>query len=208
MAGGKDNRKGTSGRRGGGKKSSQRTRKWELERRRRRMRQTLPLLLVGVGVVALIVGASVLAPPPSNGTGEGPCGGTRIPLKHYHAWLYIYQDGVLRNVPGDIGIDPTLTKDTSMAACTSGDPQHGVSPVHTHAGEANLVHVETIVDRTYTLGDFFRVWGKPLGPIQTWDMVADANHVLSMTVNGNPSSAWDGLVLQDQMQVRIDYNTV
>lgn len=33
--------------------------------------------------------------------------------------------------------------------------------LHTHAADG-IVHIESPVDRTYTLGNFFDVWGQPL----------------------------------------------
>ncbi|HEX9709928.1 MAG TPA: hypothetical protein VGB42_08200 [Candidatus Thermoplasmatota archaeon] len=190
----------------GGKGGGAKLRRWELERRRRRMRAALPLLAVAAGGIALVAAVVLIAPGPPSG-GGGPCD---YPLKssHYHAQLLIYRDGVLRDVPGDIGIDPALTFDSSLSECVSGGTAHGVNPVHTHAGEANLLHIESRVDRTYSLGDFFRTWGQPIGPQATWDLRADANHRLTMTVDGQPSDAWGNLVLQEGMRVRIDYTTV
>jgi hypothetical protein len=34
--------------------------------------------------------------------------------------------------------------------------------LHTHAADG-IVHIESPVRRTYTLGQFFDVWGRPLG---------------------------------------------
>jgi hypothetical protein len=193
--------------RGRGKGDHPKLRKWEADRRRRQMMRAIPLLVVVAGVAAIVVAFAVLAPPPGP-TGDGPCDGPRVTLRHYHATLQIYQDGAIRNIPGDIGVDPALTADRSLVKCTSGDPAHGASPVHTHAGESNLLHVETIVDRTYTLDDFFRVWGQPIGPNAVWTFRADATHRLTMTVNGQPSTAWGSLVIEDGMVIRIDFQTV
>lgn len=203
---GRGSSKGT-GKRPKGSKS--RLRKWEIERRRRRMQKMVPWAVLAVALVVVVAGASLLLPKtPTPSGGNGPCDYPHVPLQHYHVSLTIFQDGALRNIPGDIGIDPALTADTSLRACTSGDPAHGTSPVHTHVGEANVLHVETIVDRSYTLGDFFRTWGQPIGPNAVWNLQADANHRLTMSVNGQPSNAWGDLVLVDGMQIRIDYLTV
>jgi hypothetical protein len=37
--------------------------------------------------------------------------------------------------------------------------------LHTHAADG-VIHIESPVKRTYTLGDFFNVWGQPFGPRQ------------------------------------------
>jgi hypothetical protein len=33
--------------------------------------------------------------------------------------------------------------------------------LHTHAGDG-IIHIESPVQRTYTLGEFFDIWGQPL----------------------------------------------
>lgn len=190
---------------GSGKGAHPKVRKWEAERRRKRVRQAVPLVFIAAGAIALLAVAAFLTPSP---TGEGgPCD---YPVKpsHTHAQMLIYDNGVLQNVPGDIGVDPDLTFDRSLIACTSGDPAHGAAPVHTHTGEANLLHIESRVDRTYSLGDFFRTWAQPIGPEATWHLRADAAHRLTMTVDGVPSDAWGNLVLEDGMAIRIDLNRV
>ena len=37
--------------------------------------------------------------------------------------------------------------------------------LHTHAADG-IIHIESPVHRTYTLGNFFDIWGQPLGPNQ------------------------------------------
>jgi hypothetical protein len=37
--------------------------------------------------------------------------------------------------------------------------------LHTHAADG-IIHVESPITRTYTLGDFFDLWGQTLGPTQ------------------------------------------
>jgi hypothetical protein len=193
-------------RKGTAKGGHPKVRKWEAERRRKRTRQMIPVVFVAAGAIVLLAAAGMLAPPPPSGEG-GPCD---FPVKfsHTHAQLLIYDDGVLQDVPAEIGVDPDLTFDRSLIACTSGDPDHGAAPVHTHLGEANLLHIESRVDRTYSLGDFFRTWAQPVGPEATWYLRAGATHHLTMTVNGVPSQAWGNLVLEDGMSVRIDLNPV
>jgi len=35
--------------------------------------------------------------------------------------------------------------------------------LHTHAADG-IIHIESPIERTYTLGDFFDIWGQRLGP--------------------------------------------
>ena len=46
------------------------------------------------------------------------------------------------------------------------DGANGLYPLYTN-DRSGLIHVESRVVRSYTLGDFFEVWGQPLGPTQT-----------------------------------------
>jgi hypothetical protein len=67
---------------------------------------------------------------------------------HTHAHLTIIVNGSPRQVPADVGIP---------GAC--------IYYLHTHAADG-VIHIESPVRRTYTLGDFFDEWGQPLGPGQ------------------------------------------
>ncbi|MGH3274010.1 MAG: hypothetical protein ACRDNZ_06740, partial [Streptosporangiaceae bacterium] len=51
--------------------------------------------------------------------------------------------------------------------------------LHTHAADG-VIHIESPVQRTYTLGQFFDEWGQPLGPGQVGP---DRGHVTAL-VNG------------------------
>jgi hypothetical protein len=65
---------------------------------------------------------------------------------HYHAHLTILRDGRKVTVPAFIGIDQ----------------QHQcLYWLHTH-DTSGVVHIESPDARTYTLGQFFDVWGRPI----------------------------------------------
>jgi hypothetical protein len=67
-------------------------------------------------------------------------------------------------------------------ATTSGEPAGAtVDGIHTHDG-TGVIHVESPVRRTYTLGEFFDVWGQRLGP----DQVGPAHGPVTALVNGVP----------------------
>jgi hypothetical protein len=65
---------------------------------------------------------------------------------HYHAHLALLRDGKPVKVPALIGID-------LQAQC--------LYWLHTHDA-TGIMHIESPDTRTYTLGQFFDVWGKPL----------------------------------------------
>ena len=85
--------------------------------------------------------------------------------------------------------------------------QYGVNgfyPLHT-IDTSGVVYVESRVIRNYTLGDFFEVWGQPLGPANTlghaenrtsgyhWDMCL----VNSGQAAPYPSFEWGSHLLRD-----------
>ena len=82
-------------------------------------------------------------------------------LFHIHAHLTIFVDGKARSVPYGVGIGPPLSGETTPAGAfvTSGSC---FSWLHTHAADG-IIHIESPVQRTYKLGNFFDVWGQPLG---------------------------------------------
>jgi hypothetical protein len=67
-------------------------------------------------------------------------------LFHIHAHLTIFVGGSPRRVPAGVGI---------------GSGQSCFMWLHTHAADG-IIHTESPVDRIYTLGDFFDVWGARL----------------------------------------------
>jgi hypothetical protein len=73
------------------------------------------------------------------------CEPTEALLFHIHAHLTIYVGGARREVPAGVGIGTSC-----------------FMWLHTHAADG-IIHTESPVERVYTLGDFFDVWGAPLG---------------------------------------------
>ena len=81
-------------------------------------------------------------------------------LFHIHAHLTIFVRGVARRVPAGIGIAPPY----EVAATPQGAFVGGASCfmwLHTHSADG-IIHTESPVKRTYTLGEFFDIWGQPL----------------------------------------------
>jgi hypothetical protein len=94
---------------------------------------------------------------------------------HWHTQLTITDRNGAVTIPANVGFS---------AACAE--------PVHTH-DTSGLIHVESDTSRTYTLGDFLLVWGKPFGsPSQ-------------MVVNGSPVSPSAAQPLQDQETISLTY---
>lgn len=108
--------------------------------------------------------AAALAPPRPLRVGEGIDGivcqqGEQVAF-HIHAHLRIVVRGASRQVPAGIGIAAPYEVEQTRA----GPFVAGASCfmwLHTHAADG-IVHIESPTKRTYTLGEFFDVWGQPL----------------------------------------------
>src|SRR5262245_2111519 len=70
---------------------------------------------------------------------------------HVHTHLSIFLNGDMLRVPSDIGIVPATS---TRAGCTYA--------THTHDATGKI-HVEAPAPGRFTLGQFFEVWGQPLG---------------------------------------------
>ena len=81
-------------------------------------------------------------------------------LFHIHAHLTIFVRGVARQIPAAIGVAPPY----QVEASPRGAFVAGASCfmwLHTHSADG-IIHTESPVNRTYTLGEFFDIWGQPL----------------------------------------------
>ena len=96
---------------------------------------------------------------------------------HIHAHLTIFVNGAARQVPASIGIPGGVAQQTQAGPFIgSGTCFYWL---HTHAADG-IVHIESPVQRTYTLGQFFDEWGQQLGP----DVVGPAHGHVTVLVNG------------------------
>jgi hypothetical protein len=92
---------------------------------------------------------------------------------HAHAHLSIIINGQSQVIPAGTGI---------VGAC--------LHPLHTHSTDG-IIHIETDQNRTFTLGDFFRVWGQPFDTTHIMQYRFSQGQ-LNMTVSGTTNSAlWD-----------------
>ena len=88
---------------------------------------------------------------------------------HIHAHLDLFVDGAPVAVPAEIGDDePAL-----------------ISPVHTHDA-TGIIHVESPRIETFTLGQFFDVWGLRFTADALGGYVRDASSTITVYVNGAP----------------------
>ena len=102
------------------------------------------------------------------------CENTEQTLFHIHAHLTVFVNGSARQIPAAIGIPGAQAEQTPEGPfIASGTCFYWL---HTHAADG-VIHIESPVQRTYTLGNFFDIWGQPLGPDQVGP---EAGHVVAL----------------------------
>ncbi|MBI4491211.1 MAG: hypothetical protein HY690_00245 [Chloroflexi bacterium] len=85
---------------------------------------------------------------------------------HVHAYVAIFVEGQPVVVPANIGL---------RREC--------IGWLHTHDA-SGILHVEAPAPHAYTLGTFFRLWGRPIDATHLLDRVADEQHEVVAYVNG------------------------
>jgi hypothetical protein len=88
---------------------------------------------------------------------------------HIHARLRIVVRGQSREIPAGVGIAAPLEEELTPAGRFVAAASCFMW-LHTHAADG-IVHIESPTKRTYTLGEFFDIWGQPLnrsriGPVR------------------------------------------
>ncbi|HEY9180395.1 MAG TPA: hypothetical protein VIO32_06720 [Candidatus Baltobacteraceae bacterium] len=89
-------------------------------------------------------------------------------VEHIHSHLQIFNRGRNVEVPAQIGIMP-------IAGC--------LYWLHTHDTDG-IIHIESPVMRSFTLGQFFDIWGENLSSTQAASVRAPRGHALRVSVNG------------------------
>ncbi|MDX6336083.1 MAG: hypothetical protein QOG05_3423 [Streptosporangiaceae bacterium] len=91
------------------------------------------------------------------------CTTTEQLVFHIHAHLTVFVNGAARQVPAGIGIPGAQGQNTPTGPyISSGTCFYWL---HTHANDG-IVHIESPVQRTFTLGNLFDIWGQPLSKSQ------------------------------------------
>ena len=98
-------------------------------------------------------------------------------LFHIHTHLTIFVNGQQRQVPAGIGIPGAVAEQTATGPFI--DSGTCFYWLHTHAADG-IIHIESPVQRTYTLGEFFDEWGQPLRA----DQAGPAKGKVTVLVNG------------------------
>ena len=111
-------------------------------------------------------------------------------VMHVHPQLGVKVNGRPIIVPENVGIDKSLWKDHSLDKYG----MQGMSPLHTH-DSSGTIHVESSIERDYTLGEFLDVW----------DGLDTANNkTVKVIVNGQLLSDWRNHILEDKEQITLE----
>ena len=89
------------------------------------------------------------------------CGASEQVAYHVHTHLGVYVDGRLRPLPAGVGIVDPVPRPTAEGPFDEASRCYYWLHVHAQDG---VIHIESPSVRTYTLGQFFDLWGQPLGP--------------------------------------------
>ncbi len=130
------------------------------------------------------------------------CNTSEQTIFHVHTHLTIFVDGHPRQIPYGIGIAPPR-----QVSQTSRGPFVEAGTcfywLHTHAADG-IIHIESPIHRTYTLGNFFDIWRQPLGPDQVGPVKGKVTAFYDGKVyKGNPRD----MPLGSHTQIQLDVGT-
>ena len=140
----------------------------------------VPLLPIVVGAILVVLAIATFVailyysrptPPQPAVSGVG-CDRLEHSTVHYHSALQIVYQGSVHNLPDNIGIQSDSTG-TSVSCYYW---------LHVHAGEPNIVHIESPSSKVYTLGQFMDVWNAWSKANGGDPQKLDATHVSTLTV--------------------------
>jgi len=111
---------------------------------------------------------------------------------HIHEHLDLYVDGRKVTVPANVGIDAR---------------QAFISDLHTHEIDG-IVHVESPTPQSFSVGQFFAIWGLPLSATCIGSLCEQGAKALRVWVGGRPVGADPTrIVLAEHQEIVIAYGT-
>jgi hypothetical protein len=129
------------------------------------------------------------------------CNSSEQAAYHIHTHLSVYVNGNLRPIPAAIGIVSPIAEPTTSSPFYGASRCYYWLHVHTQDG---VIHIESPVQQRYTLGDFFDLWGQPLGT----DQVGPALGTLTVFVDGRPfTGSPRDIALDSHEDIQIDVGT-
>ncbi len=151
---------------------------------------------------------------PANGAtvdGFMNCGASEGTVIHIHSYLSLYVNGAQQTIPPGAGI---VAPEGSGAVALGSNPNLTcLYPLHVHQGEPNIIHEESPIVHSYTLGNFFDVWGQPLSGTQVMGNSASGSKPLTfyvsdasgkmVTYTGDPRA----ITFKDHETIAVMYNS-
>jgi hypothetical protein len=123
--------------------------------------------------------------------------------EHIHAHVAIYVNGKQMTIPYGIGIEQPWSTESDGNGGEFVDSGAAFYYLHTH-DDTGVIHIESPVKQTFTLGQFFAEWNQTLSATQigshTGSVIAYVN---GQKVSGDPSS----IVLSSQEVIQLDLGT-
>jgi hypothetical protein len=129
--------------------------------------------------------------------GTFECFPTMPDTYHVHTHLSIFLDGVALAIPSHVGI----VKQTPTTEC--------FYPIHTH-DRSGKIHIEAATPAMFTLGQFFTIWGEPLGPDNVAGLTGKPIVVYVTDQNGVVTLAdgdWSDIELLSHREITIQVGT-
>lgn len=154
----------------------------------------LPILLVTsiIGTIGFIIqpNVDIALAQNENDVSTNPI------IMHIHPHLSVLVNGKPIVVPEQVGIDPSLWKNHSLdeygMQSMSEMNMSAMAPLHTH-DDSGIVHVESTINRDYTLGEFLSIWGMNLD-----------GKTGKMTADNKPIADFKDHILRDGEQIRLE----
>ncbi|MGD9534134.1 MAG: hypothetical protein AB7V56_10230 [Candidatus Nitrosocosmicus sp.] len=149
------------------------------------------------GIAVLIAASFIIITFVNSEIDIGQSGAQMDPMAiHLHPELKIVMDSKSLTVPSNIGINSSLWNAHSLDKYgMQAMPEMGMSsmaPLHTH-DDSGIIHVESSINRNYTLGEFLEVWGLKLD-----------NKIVKSTVDNKSITNFETIVLKDGEKINLD----
>src|SRR6266849_4123212 len=151
----------------------------------------------GTGPTANPTATTVLVDPKYPAVDGVPCVALEQTVNHYHAHVTYYINGRQVAPPANIGIGGNAPYNPSCFYW-----------LHTHAPDG-IIHIEAPAKRTFTLGNFFDIWGGKFSTLQyPPELDQPGGPGWQIYVNGKlVSGDFHNIVLQPHMLITLAYNT-
>jgi hypothetical protein len=162
----------------------QRERQRQIRNQRIRMASIVGGVVLLVALLVVVLVTTHQSPSPTGSAGLRPargqvvdgmeCTGSEQLVFHIHAYLKVYVNGEQVTAPPGVGI--VAPAGSGESALGSDGLKTCIYPLHVHDGEPDVIHIESPIKKTYTLGNFFDIWGQPLSATKVMDKTVDSAH--------------------------------